>query len=184
MTDASARTVPTLVVTTESIPTFDIVAVIGHVCGSTASPCDPYSTGVKLLTGRVNPDGSRELVRARSQAVEQMVVEAKRLGANAVIGMRFDNRVIGMRWTEICAYGTAVQVRSVATRSDRHPVEYTMARQSAAPATAVPSPRSSTRAIDWVAVDRNERRAVPQNRSAGRRGAGEPRQPTARPSPG
>ena len=182
MTNASARTVPTLVVTTESIPTFDVIAVIGHVCGSTASPCDPYATGVKLLTGRVNPDGSQELARARNQAVEQMVAEARRRGANAVTGMRFDNRGIGPRWTEICAYGTAVLVQSAAVTSGRRTTDYTEAPTRAASA---PSQVSPPRSTDWLALDTYaESTAVSRHKSTGRRGAGPPRQPAARPDPG
>ena len=36
--------------------------------------------------------------------------EALRIGANAVVGMRFDSRDCGEMWMEICAYGTAVIV--------------------------------------------------------------------------
>ena len=39
-----------------------------------------------------------------------MAAEALRRGADAVIGMKFDNRPITDSWTEICAYGTAVRL--------------------------------------------------------------------------
>jgi hypothetical protein len=37
-----------------------------------------------------------------------MAYHARNAGANAVLGMRFDHRVISESWVEICAYGTAV----------------------------------------------------------------------------
>jgi uncharacterized protein YbjQ (UPF0145 family) len=39
-----------------------------------------------------------------------MVDNAQLLGANAIIGMRFDSSEIGQSMTEIVAYGTAVIV--------------------------------------------------------------------------
>ena len=32
---------------------------------------------------------------------------------NAIVAMRFDTSEMGPNWTEICAYGTAVRIRSV-----------------------------------------------------------------------
>lgn len=45
---------------------------------------------------------------SRRQAVDRMVDNARLLGANAVVGMRFDSSEIGNSLTEIVAYGTAV----------------------------------------------------------------------------
>jgi uncharacterized protein YbjQ (UPF0145 family) len=48
--------------------------------------------------------------RAREQAYERMVDHAEGMGANAVIGMRYDATEIGGGITEVLAYGTAVVV--------------------------------------------------------------------------
>lgn len=48
--------------------------------------------------------------RAREQAFERMVAHAEELGANAVVGMRYDATEIGGGITEVLAYGTAVIV--------------------------------------------------------------------------
>ena len=48
--------------------------------------------------------------RAREQAFERMVEHAADLGANAIIGMRYDATEIGEGITEVLAYGTAVSV--------------------------------------------------------------------------
>lgn len=48
--------------------------------------------------------------RAREQAFERLLAHASDLGANAVIGMRYDATEIGEGITEVLAYGTAVTV--------------------------------------------------------------------------
>ncbi len=101
-----------LVVTTESIPGYEVRAVIGEVVGVTARTFNPYIEGVKSLNGRLNPQLVRLLTQIRQEAVAQMVEAASRRGANAIIGMRFDNRDVTTPWREICAYGTAVLVAS------------------------------------------------------------------------
>jgi len=45
---------------------------------------------------------------SRKQAIDRLVGHAMALGANGVVGMRFDSSDIGGRFTEIVAYGTAV----------------------------------------------------------------------------
>ena len=47
---------------------------------------------------------------SRRHAIDRMVDNARLLGANAVIAMRFDSSEIGNRLTEVVAYGTAVVV--------------------------------------------------------------------------
>jgi uncharacterized protein YbjQ (UPF0145 family) len=48
---------------------------------------------------------------SRRHAIDRMVENAKLLGGNAVIAMRFDSSEIGQQLTEIVAYGTAVVAR-------------------------------------------------------------------------
>ena len=50
---------------------------------------------------------------SRRHAVDRMIENAKLLGANAVLAMRFDSAEIGQQLTEIVAYGTAVVVAPV-----------------------------------------------------------------------
>jgi uncharacterized protein YbjQ (UPF0145 family) len=46
--------------------------------------------------------------KARSDAYELMAQHAKEMGANAVIGVRYDATGVGSGVTEVLAYGTAV----------------------------------------------------------------------------
>jgi len=48
--------------------------------------------------------------RARNDAYELMLSHARELGANAVIGVRYDATEIGPGISEVLAYGTAVTV--------------------------------------------------------------------------
>src|SRR5499427_3909157 len=48
---------------------------------------------------------------SRRHAIDRMVENAKLLGGNAVVAMRFDSSEIGQQLTEIVAYGTAVVAR-------------------------------------------------------------------------
>lgn len=97
-------------VTIDSLPGFEIKAVIGEVVGITARPRNAYSEGVRTLAGEADPGVTRSLVRSRELAIAHMLHTAYGRGANAVVGMRFDHRAISDSWTEICAYGTAVFV--------------------------------------------------------------------------
>ena len=53
--------------------------------------------------------------RTREEAFNQMITHAGELGANAVVGVRYDATEIGAGITEVLCYGTAVYVE----RGDR-----------------------------------------------------------------
>lgn len=47
---------------------------------------------------------------ARAEGFELMVKHAEQIGANAIIGIRYDATELGTNMTEVLAYGTAVVV--------------------------------------------------------------------------
>jgi uncharacterized protein YbjQ (UPF0145 family) len=96
-----------LVVTVDGLPRYEIVLVIGAVLGTVARPRNAFVEGVRSLSGEGDSRYARVLYRSRRQALVRLVAAGRELGANAVVGMRFDHRTIGS-WIEICAYGTAV----------------------------------------------------------------------------
>ena len=51
--------------------------------------------------------------RARLDAFEIMTTNADQIGANAIIGMRYDANEIAVGVTEVLAYGTAVVVEKI-----------------------------------------------------------------------
>jgi uncharacterized protein YbjQ (UPF0145 family) len=54
---------------------------------------------------------TRLLEDSRRHAIDRMVDNARLLGADAVIAVRFDSSEIGQQFTEIVAYGTAVTMQ-------------------------------------------------------------------------
>lgn len=50
------------------------------------------------------------LAESREQALDRMVEEARLLGANAVVGVRFVTSMVAAGMAELLAYGTAVVV--------------------------------------------------------------------------
>lgn len=62
-----------------------------------------------LQAGEV-PQYTDVVDKAREQAVERMMEHAQQLGANAVLGVRFDSCEVAENLAEILAYGTAVKV--------------------------------------------------------------------------
>jgi len=51
--------------------------------------------------------------RARQEAYDIMMVHAAELGANAIIGMRYDATEVANTITEVLCYGTAVKVEKL-----------------------------------------------------------------------
>jgi uncharacterized protein YbjQ (UPF0145 family) len=67
-----------------------------------------FSASFKALRRGEVTQYTELLEDSRRQAVDRMIENARLLGANAVVGMRFDSSEIGQSLTEIVAYGTAV----------------------------------------------------------------------------
>lgn len=69
-----------------------------------------FTAGFKALRAGEVSEYTELLEDARRHAVDRMVANAKLLGANAIIGMRYDSSEMGQQLTEVVAYGTAVTV--------------------------------------------------------------------------
>jgi uncharacterized protein YbjQ (UPF0145 family) len=50
---------------------------------------------------------------SRRHAIDRMVDNARLMGADAILAVRFDSSEIGQQFTEIVAYGTAVTLEPV-----------------------------------------------------------------------
>ena len=71
-----------------------------------------FTGGFKALAAGEVPQYTEVVNKAREQAVERLMEHAKELGANAVVGVRFDSSEMGQdgSMAEIIAYGTGVVV--------------------------------------------------------------------------
>jgi uncharacterized protein YbjQ (UPF0145 family) len=102
-----------LIVTTNDAPGYRVVKTLGLVRGITVRSRNAISDMVgglqSMLGGRVETY-VRLAETSRAEALQEMVEHAKAMGANAVIGMRYQANEIMEGVTEVLAYGTAVVV--------------------------------------------------------------------------
>jgi uncharacterized protein YbjQ (UPF0145 family) len=69
-----------------------------------------FTAGFKSLRQGEVSEYTDLLEDARRHAIDRMVANAKLLGANAIVSMRFDSSEMGNQLTEVVAYGTAVVI--------------------------------------------------------------------------
>jgi len=102
-----------MVVTTPELPGYRIKKVLGIVTGLTART---RGVGGKIIAGIQGALGgevsayTNEMMKARKEALERMINEAKALGANAVIGVDLETSEVFEGVVLISATGTAVIV--------------------------------------------------------------------------
>ena len=92
-----------LITTMNDVPGHEVAEVYGEVFGLTVRSRNLGSqigAGLKSIIGGELGGMTKMLAEGRAEA----------RGANAIIAMRFDTSEMGGNWTEICAYGTAVQI--------------------------------------------------------------------------
>src|SRR5688572_32722225 len=102
-----------IVVNTETVAGYQVVEVKGIVQGNTVRAKhfgrDIAASLKNIVGGELK--GYTELLReSRDEAIKRMVEQARALGANAVINIRFSTSSITQGAAELYAYGTAVSV--------------------------------------------------------------------------
>ena len=104
---------PHMVTTAFNLDGFRVVRTLGVVRGITVRSRSIFGTlggTLHTLVGGNITAFTRLCEVARAEAFEIMVQHASEIGANAVIGMRYDANEIMNGVTEVLAYGTAVVV--------------------------------------------------------------------------
>ena len=102
-----------LVVNTETVPGYRIIAVKGLVQGSTVRAKHlgrDIAAGFKNLIGGELKGYTELLTEARREALTRMLAQAQELGANAVLNVRYSTSSITQGASELFAYGTAAMV--------------------------------------------------------------------------
>lgn len=100
-----------IVSNTDTVPGRTITAHLGMVTGSTVRARNIFIDIIqwfKALFGGELRGYSKLLTQVREQALARMQLQAKGLGANAVINVRFSTSTVSLGSAEIYAYGTAV----------------------------------------------------------------------------
>lgn len=100
-----------IVTTSSTVAGKRITRTIGLVRGNTIRARhlgkDIIALFKNLLGGEIE-EYTKLLAESREQAVDRMIAQAKELGANAVIDVRFSTSYIMANAAEILVYGTAV----------------------------------------------------------------------------
>lgn len=102
-----------LVVTTAEIAGHRIAETLGLVRGSTVRAKHVGTdivAGLKNLVGGEVRGYSSLMAGAREQALDRMIEEGRKLGADAIVAARFETSQIMGGAAEIVAYGTAVRL--------------------------------------------------------------------------
>lgn len=97
----------------ESVPGFEILEHFGLVSGNTIRAKHigkDIMASLKNLIGGELKGYTQLLQESRRQAVDRMKEQARQLGANAVINIRFSTSSVAQGAAELYAYGTAVRV--------------------------------------------------------------------------
>lgn len=100
----------------ESVPGAEIVKYCGLVSGSTVRA---KHAGKDMLAGFKNFVGgeicsyTELLEEAREEASNRMIAQANKLGANAIVNVRFSTSSVAAGAAELYVYGTAVKVKKI-----------------------------------------------------------------------
>ena len=100
----------------ESVPGKKIVAHYGMVSGSTVrakhAGKDLFA-GLKNLVGGEIKGYTELMEESRKEATSRMVALATKMGANAIVNIRYATSAITVGAAEVYAYGTAVKVEDI-----------------------------------------------------------------------
>ena len=105
-----------IVTTTPDFPGREVLEVIGIVRGNTIRARhvgkDITAFVKNLVVGEIQ-EYTKLLAESREQALDRMREEAEKLGADAVISMRFVTANVTQGASELLAYGTAVKLKQL-----------------------------------------------------------------------
>ena len=105
-----------LTTTTFELPGYRVVKSFGVVRGivvRSRSIIGNIGAGIQAIFGGNISLYTELCERAREDAFNQMLTHAGQLGANAIIGVRYDATEIAAGISEVLCYGTAVAVEPV-----------------------------------------------------------------------
>lgn len=101
--------------TGHSIPGMRVTRTLGLVKGNTVRSRHigrDITAAMKNITGGEITEYTKLMAESREQCLDRMREDATRLGANAVIGVRFVTTAVMQNAAELLAYGTAVVVEN------------------------------------------------------------------------
>lgn len=102
-----------IVTTTENVAGYTAVESLGQVFGVVVRSRGlggNIIAGLRSLIGGEIKEYTSLVEDTRRHAVDRLVTNARLMGADAVVMMRFDSGSIGQTMNEVVAYGTAVRL--------------------------------------------------------------------------
>jgi len=102
-----------ILTTTETIPNKQIVAILGIARGSTVRARNigrDVMAGLKNIVGGEIEEYTRLQAESREQAIQRMIRDAEKLGADAIVNIRITSSMVMQGAAEILAIGTAVKL--------------------------------------------------------------------------
>ena len=102
-----------IISTTETIPSKEITEILGIARGSTVrarNVARDIVAQLKNIIGGEIEEYTKLQADAREQALQRMLDDANRMGADAVVNVRFTTSVVAQGASEILAFGTAVKI--------------------------------------------------------------------------
>lgn len=102
-----------IISTTEKIPNREITQILGISRGSTVRARNigrDIFAGLKNIVGGEIEEYTKLQAESREQAMQRMILDAEKMGADAIVNVRFSTSMIMQGAAEILAYGTAVKL--------------------------------------------------------------------------
>ncbi len=103
-----------IVVNTETVPGHQVAEALGVVRGSTIRAKHigrDIMASLRNIVGGEVKEYTEMLTETRNESVHRMKQEARALGADAVVNLRFSTSQVMAGAAELLAYGTAVRFR-------------------------------------------------------------------------
>ena len=103
-----------IITTIDNVPGRDIENVLGVARGNTVRARNigrDLIAGLKNVIGGEISEYTQLIADAREEALYRMTKDAEKLGADAVINLRFTTSMIMQGSAEILAYGTVVKLK-------------------------------------------------------------------------
>jgi uncharacterized protein YbjQ (UPF0145 family) len=105
-----------IVATTNDLPGYRVVRTLGVAKGLTVrsrSVVGNIGAAVQILFGGNITVYTKLAEQTRQEAFDLLIRNAGQMGANAILGFRYDANEIASAVTEVLAYGTAVIVEPI-----------------------------------------------------------------------
>lgn len=102
-----------IVATSDTVAGKRVVRTLGLVRGNSVRARHigrDILAGLRNIVGGEVQEYTKLLAESREQALDRMAAEARMLGANAIVGVRFVTSMVAQGMAELLAYGTAVVV--------------------------------------------------------------------------